>query len=410
MKILMISPNFSPELTGIGKYSGELAQWLTERGHQLEVFCTKPHYPMWEVDKNYRVSGYITEIRDGMTVRRIPCFIPKPDKVTTRNRLLMEFTFNFMSMRHWVPTLFRRNRFDMVLVVAPPFSTALFPILFCKLRRLPLITHVQDLQIDVALSLGMLRKNKLVQALLRIEKFIFEHSALVSTISCSMKAKIDSKRANSRTTLIPNWTDISSIYPRDTNTDLRSSLNLPANSYVCMYSGNLGEKQGLEIILRTAQFIRSSSQLHFVICGNGGSKSRLVELSRSLDLDNVTFLPLQPEERLNELLASADLHLVIQKTGTSDLVMPSKVTNILAAGRPILTNAEPGTELYEIVKLNSLGYVCENNEKDLANKILQATVEPKPFDLQQNCRRYAELNLVKDKILSDLEIELKGLL
>jgi colanic acid biosynthesis glycosyl transferase WcaI len=112
---------------------------------------------------------------------------------------------------------------------------------------------------------------------------------------------------------------------------------------VAIYSGNIANKQGIEIVVEAARLLRHRKDLMFVVCGNGPNRARLIE--SSADLDNIQFHDLQPRERLSDLLGMASVHLLPQIAGAADLVLPSKLTNMLASGRAIAATAEPGTGL-----------------------------------------------------------------
>ena len=101
---------------------------------------------------------------------------------------------------------------------------------------------------------------------------------------------------------------------------------------ICLYSGAIGEKQGLESILNVAEKLTDRKRLKFVICGSGPYKDKLILEAKNRNLNNVNFLPVQDKEIFNEFLNMADLHLILQKANAGDLVMPSKLTTILATG------------------------------------------------------------------------------
>ena len=108
----------------------------------------------------------------------------------------------------------------------------------------------------------------------------------------------------------------------------------------------MGAKQGLEVLTPLVESFRNDARVHFLFCGDGVYRQELERLIRGKA--NVTMMPLQPHDRLNELLNAADVHLLPQMGGVADLVMPSKLTGILASGRPVIAMADEGTQVAEV--------------------------------------------------------------
>lgn len=180
-----------------------------------------------------------------------------------------------------------------------------------------------------------------------------------------------------------------------------------------MYSGNMGNKQGLEIVIDVAKKFKSKDINHvkFIFVGDGVSKEGLIEMKNLDNLDNVLFFPIQPLELLPELLASADIHLVIQKKEAADLVMPSKLTNILSAGRTAIATAEPGTALYDVINSSDSGVVIEPENPDiLHDTLLDLIARDNLYNFEQNARKYAEEYLDKEMILKRFEKNIRKFL
>jgi len=146
-----------------------------------------------------------------------------------------------------------------------------------------------------------------------------------------------------RVRLFPNWVDTQLIRPDPAEDTLRIELGLQCATRVLLYSGNMGEKQGLELLVEAASRLKGEPDVLFLLCGDGAAKPRIERLAAGLP--NVRFIPLQPLQRLNALLNLAEVHLLPQREGAEDLVMPSKLTAILASGRPVVACASAGSEL-----------------------------------------------------------------
>ena len=346
MKILITGINFSPELTGIGKYTGEMARWLAARGDEVRVVTAPPYYPGWRVGEGYSTRRYSQEPATRLSVLRCPLYVPP--RPTGLRRVLHLASFALTS----APVLLFQAlvwRPDVVLVVAPPIAAAPVACLAARLGGAAAWLHVQDFEVDAAFSLGMLRSRWLQAVLRRLERRLLGRFDRVSTISGRMQERLLAKGvAPARVLLLPNWTDFSRIQPQTGENALRKRLGIAAGAPVLLYSGTLGAKQGLEMLLAVVAALSDVPGLVLLLCGEGPA---LAPLQRAAaDLHNVRFLPLQPADALNDLMGAADIHVLPQRADAEDLVMPSKLTTMMASGRAVVVNASPGSEVARVVE------------------------------------------------------------
>lgn len=412
MKVLIVSLNFSPEPTATGKYTGEMAEWLVSRGHDVTAISAPPHYPQWEVFENYRNKGFQSEFLNGIEVKRVPCYIPCSKKVRGFTRILMEVSFTLLSVFYWLPLFFSSRRFDAVIAICPPMQTAVFSLLYSKTRNVPFIFHVQDFQVDMAFRLGILKPNIFNRMLYKLEGFFIKRASYVSSITEAMLKRAEAKGVDpDRLIFLPNWADIQHVAPRDRNNALRKELGYTDSDFVVLYSGGMGVKQGLELLLEAAENTLGNPSIKYLIVGEGGAKDALVETAANKQLTNVQFLPLQPYEVLPDLLALSDVNVIIQRSEASDYVMPSKLTNILSAGRPVIATATEGSGLFEVIMKNQLGAVCEPGDVlDLVRAIEQLFHKRSELAVMgRAARQYAESYLDKEQILQRFEIQLKSI-
>jgi colanic acid biosynthesis glycosyl transferase WcaI len=407
MRILIFSLFFYPEPIGISKYTGEMAFWLAARDHEVEVITAFPNYPDWKVDPHYVHRSFHSEFVDKVRIYRTPVSISASHRVTTKQRIALEIQFAINSLRFWIPVLLFK-RYDVVFAVCPPTQLGLFPCIYSFLRRTPWIFHVQDLQADAALRLGMINGGW-GQLLYKFEYWLLRKATRVSTITEAMRRHIVGKGIPAENVwLFPNWSDISTIRPSTRENSFRKRFRFTDNQTVFMYAGNMGEKQGLELVIRAASHFQDMPDIQFVMVGNGAARQRLELLGNEKKLNNVHFLAVQPVELLSELLASADVHMIIQKPQVADFVMPSKLTNILAAGRPVIATAEEGTTLQSILVANGAGRVID--PEDLQAFIKAVLLLHNSLDLREelgkNARQYAEEFMDKERILSSFEAQL----
>jgi len=401
----LFSLNFFPEPTGTGKYSGELAEWLVAKGHDVDVIAGLPHYPKWEIEPGYRSICYRREIYNGVNILRAWHYVPPSDRLSTKTRILLESTFSISSSRYWLPRWFFNKKYDVVVAVSPPMQLGIFPLVYRWLRRVPWVLHIQDLQVDAAIRLGMLR-GRFSRSLYGIEYFLLNKATRVSTITEAMRRRIIEKGIpEKRTWLLPNWSDISFVRPLPHDNNFRRDVGIKDDQVLVMYAGNMGEKQGLELVIQAADSLRGNQRVEFFLVGSGAARTRLEQLASDLNLPNLQFLPVQPIERLPEMLAAADIHLVVQRREAADLVMPSKLTNILAAGRPSIATADEGTALHQVLTEHKAGIVTPpGNVSSLTDAIARMSIDPElRSELGRNARSYAERYLDKERILLEFE-------
>lgn len=403
-KLLFIGYNFSPELTGIGKYSGEMMHWLAKKGHDCTVLTSYPYYPYWKIQEPYRkhrfwfkkeVKNY--DSNGKLSVIRCPMYVP--NRPSGLKRIILDTTFTISAFLAIIPLLFQRKH-DWVISVAPSFQFGLLGVFYKKLKGAKHWHHIQDLQIEAAQDLGIIKSNKLLSILYGIEKTIFKNTDTISSISNGMIDRIE-RKAKMPLLLFPNWTDTSNFYPMENKSKLKKQFGFTNSDWVVLYSGAIGEKQGLEAILQAAKTLKHRNTIQFVICGTGPYKENLKILAKEMVLENIHFMPLQPKDQFNAFLNMADLHLVIQKEKASDLVMPSKLTTILAVGGHALVTANKTSSLYQLLKTFKMGQlVTAEDSKALAEGILKAYESQNNNTIKLSARAYAEKHLEINNVMT----------
>lgn len=403
MKILIYGINYKPELTGIGKYTGEMADWLASKNHDVCVVSAVPYYPDWRLAAGFR-NWYSSIVDAGVKVFRCPLYVPA--KPTTLKRLLHLISFVVASF----PVLFRLLlwRPQVVFVVEPSFFCLPFAWLYARLCGARLVLHVQDYEIDAMFGLGMMNKGWLMRLAFAVESFFMARVDCVSTISQSMMSLAEKKGAR-KTLFFPNWVDTDFISPVSDREFFRRQWDISNSTKIILYSGNMGEKQGLGLVLDVADKLQEKNVL-FLMVGEGAAKKQLQETAREKGLRNVRFEPLQPYASLPLLLACADIHLVIQKRGAADIVLPSKLTGILSAGGNSLITAEPETELGRLVRQYP-GIAVLVEPESLGDFLLklEAMLDGKQDSPNYIARSYAENFLSRESILLRFQASLSDL-
>ena len=342
-RIFIYAMNYSPEVAGVGRYTGEIGDYFVATGHEVAVLTTVPHYPGWKVLPPYRNGRYVRETQGGATIVRCPLIL--------------------------------RERMGGIWRLIAPLSFALTsaPLaLWRVLRHRPqTVLHVQDLEVDASFAVGHLAESPWLKRL----AYGFERRALrgfdrVITISARMAERLAEKGVPSnRIAIVRNWVDLDRLKPLDGVSPYRQELGIVETDCVVLYSGNIGAKQGLDDLIAAAERLSGRADIKFVIAGEGPAKKELA--ARAARLPNVRFLPFQPYARLSEFLGLADIHVLAQAAEAADLVLPSKLGGMLASGRRIIVTAAPGTELATFVEGAAI-VVPPGNAAALAEAIEQA--------------------------------------
>lgn len=398
MRILINGINFHPELTGIGKYTGEMAEWLVANGHEVRVITAPPYYPAWKISKNYSGYRYKKELQGGVVVYRCPLWVPKKPGGITRIIHLISFAITSMPLvianaLFWKP--------DIIFITEPPLSCAPVVLFSSWISRSKSWLHIQDFEVDAAFELGIIKIPLLGRIIKYLEVMLLSRFDVVSTISEKMLERLSSKTDKlKKTMLFQNWADTSSITPGTHNVPLKNELGIKADAIVLLYSGNMGKKQGLEQLVDAADRLIDNDDIVFVLCGDGAVREDLQKMT--CNMANVKMIDLQPKEKLGELMNMADIHLLPQKGGAEDLVMPSKLTSMLSSGRPVIATTSKDTQIARV--LSDCGTIVNPDDIDGLVEAIEVLAADKDLRLKmgQNARKYAEEYWDKNEILGKI--------
>lgn len=341
MRILIYGINFTPELTGVGRYTGDMAAWLAEQGHAVTVVTGYPYYPHWKLQEGYPVWRWSQRWQDGVSVIRCPLWVPRIPMTGTRILHLLSFA---LSSAPAALLAALRLRPDVVFVVEPTSFCAPVALLAARLVGAESWLHVQDIEMGAADRLGLFAsKRRGIRALARSYGRFLNAFARVTTLSGPMRAKLaEFGRPKESIGLFPNWVDTDKYRPVDASA-LRAEFGIADDDIVVLYAGNLGEKQGVESLLDLAALLEPNLEIRMVICGSGAARSRIE--ARLPQHPNVILLDPLPDDRFIELLSVADIHFLPQKHGITHFVMPSKLGPMMASGRVTVAQVEAGSEL-----------------------------------------------------------------
>lgn len=404
LRVLIVALNYAPDLVGCAKYTTELAEALVARGHLVEVVTAPPYYPNWVIGDGYSGARWSKEALGGVIVHRAPLYVP--GRPSGLKRLLHLASFGLSALPTAIAVA-RRFRPDLVFSVAPALTSTGAALAAAASARAASWLHVQDFEVDAAFDLGLLKGPLARRIALGFERLIFGGFDRVSSISPAMVRLLGDKGVE-RAIELRNWVDVDTtrVFP-SSNTDFRRTLGIDPAQIVALYSGNMAGKQGLEALAEVAvQLKKANAPVTLLLCGAGPGRADLE--ASCVGLDNVRFLPLQPLDRLPELLGTADIHLLPQRPEAADLVLPSKLAGMLASGRPVVAMAMPGTALASEVE--GCGMVVQPDADSMAAAILTLASDD---DLRRKlglvARERAETRWRKSAIIDAFEIEIKDL-
>src|SRR5258708_5360688 len=290
MRILIYGINCWPELTGVGKYTGEMAEWLAARGHDVRVVTAPPYYPQWKTAEGYSAWRYHRQSHAEVKIQRCPTWIPKKLTLFTRLVHLLSFAITSAPVILWQAYQYPP---DVVMVIQPPMFGVPIGWLAAKLARAKAWLHIQDDELEAAFELGFLRTRWLYRLCQRGERFLLNRFDRISSISPRMLNRLEHKGiCTDKQTLFPNWVDTQTIFPLNGDNPFRKELGFSGQDVVALYAGNMGRKQGLEILLKVARLLRDHPAIQLVLSGDGSTRRALME--KAAGLTNPRFLPLQP--------------------------------------------------------------------------------------------------------------------
>src|SRR2546421_764847 len=323
MRIIVWGINYAPEFTGIAPHNVAVCEFLVGQGHDVEMVTSFPYYPTWQKRPEDRGKLYRTDLLNGVPVHRCWHFVP--GRVSALKRIFHEGSFVFTST---LRALFLRHP-DVFVVVSPPLLLGVAAWLVGKLKRAPFVFHVQDMQPDAAVGLGMLKANWFTRALYGLEAFAYRHAARVSGITRGMLNAFRNKAVPDRKLVyFPNAIDLKEGEGAPPRGEFRKRHGFASEEFLAVYAGNLGVKQGLDVLLEAAALLQDQ-RIHFLVCGDGAQRDTLAARAREMKLPNLSMLPLQAGADYRALLLDADICFITQQAGVGNSFFPSKLLGLL---------------------------------------------------------------------------------
>jgi colanic acid biosynthesis glycosyl transferase WcaI len=369
MKILVLCPHFAPDVAPTGEVITSITRELAARSHRVHVVTALPWYRHHRIEDGWDGRLVRTQSTDWGRITRVHPF--PTDKTNIPARAM---AFGGFTALTGLTAAISRPRPDVVLAMSPPLTLGLAGWAAARLRRAPFVFNIQDVFPDVAVELGVITNAALIRVASWLERFTYLRSDAVTVLSDDLRDNVAGKvgaHHPERVRVIPNFVDTEHIRPAPRENSYREQYGLSGKTVV-MYAGNVGFSQSLDLILDAAAALAHEPDLVFVINGGGSARAELER--RAGGAANIRFIDMQPKDRLPEVLAAADIHVVPLRRGLGRSSVPSKMYSILAAGRPIVASVDPGTEVARVVEQAGAGLAVPPDDPEAFTKAVARLV------------------------------------
>jgi colanic acid biosynthesis glycosyl transferase WcaI len=374
MRILFLTMYYKPDNAATGILMAELAEELSQQGHDVRVITSMPHYSTNSIWPEYRGKFWRRERQGNIFVQRVWSYVPvHKDKLLPRFFSYLSFTLLSALAGLLMP------RPDVIVTPSPspPLTNGISAYLLGRLRGIPFITNIQDIYPDVAIRMGVMKNPVVVAGYKKLERFVYAHSQAVTVISEGFRRNLTDKGVPpEKITVIPNFIDAKFVSPHPRHNSFSADQGWDSK-FVVLFAGNVGMSQGLDTVLEAAGLLRETPDLLFAIVGNGASKPSLVAQAEKMGLQNVQFLPYQSYSDVPVLYSSADIGLIPLRRGFTNDSVPSKLFTIMGVARPVIASVDADSETAEAITAAECGLCIEpENAAALADAILKLYRDP----------------------------------
>jgi colanic acid biosynthesis glycosyl transferase WcaI len=378
---------FAPDHSGIALYATDFATYAAEQGHTVTVVTGFSWYPKWVKRPEDKRKLFRTDSYKGMKILRGYLYVPK--HVTTITRMIQEISFILFAGINFL----RAGKQDVIVVFTTPINLGLVGVLFRKLWGSKLLINIQDLQLDAAKSLGMLNKLPIVSVMNHLERYSYEKSDIVSSISTAMVGLVDKKGIEKeKTYLWPNWINVAEANSHGTKGSFRSKFPQYADKIIIGYAGNIGVKQGLSVLVDLSERFKHRKDIIFLIIGQGGDVDNLKKYASQKGTTNLDFIDFLSQEEYYNFLSDVDVVFISQKKDSGDVYFPSKLLGIMAKEKLTFVSADVDSEIYKVITENKLGITSDFGKIDqLEEQLTDYLNNPENFAIYRtNAYRYVQ--------------------
>jgi len=358
MKILFIADNFTPERNAQASLVYERAAYWVKWGHSVTVITCAPNFPEGKVFPGYKNKRCVETV-DGIRVVRVKSFISPNKGVLAR---ILDY-LSFMASGSFAALL--EPYHDVIVATSPQFFTAVAGWIVSTCKRMPFVFEIRDLWPDSIIAVGAMRKSFALSAIERLELFLYRRATKIIALTPAFKDNLVTRGISGKKIEVNiSGADLSRYQPRPRDHALATRLGFQPKHFVLGYIGTLGMAHGLQNVLHAAELLRGSDA-RFLIVGPGAERHGLMAEALRRSLDNVIFVDAQPKETMPSYWSICDAALVhLKDTPTFRTVIPSKIFEAMAMGKPILLSA-PAGEASKLIESEGAG-LCVPAESAVA--------------------------------------------
>jgi colanic acid biosynthesis glycosyl transferase WcaI len=391
--IWVASELYHPELTSTGFFMTGIAEKLAER-RRVEVLCGQPTYSM----RGTRHAR--NEIRKGVRIWRAPSTTFDKDRLAGRAMNTLTLTISI-----FLRALRRMRRGDQLLVVTNPPVLPFAMVLAAKIRGVESVVLIHDLYPDVLVATGMAASDSwVVRSYSSVARWLYDKADRIVVLGRDARELVVRRfaAASGRVIVIPNWSDSSRIRPASEKGDSVRRLMGLEDKFVVQHLGNMGRTHGIESMAEAAEILRQYANIHFMVVGSGFQRDRLLKRVADTGLTNVSVVPPCSDEDLESYLNACDVALISFRSGMAGVSVPSRMYNVMAAGKPILAVADVESEIAQVVSEEAIGVVVRpGDSRALAAAIMAAADNPSQLtNYGSRARKVAEGKYSSDAVLS----------
>ena len=372
-RFIVLCPHFTPDIAPTGRVMTQIVEGWATLGHEVHVVTALPWYRNHQVESGWRGRFVRRERTTWGSITRVHPFPSKSkSNLVARTAAFVVFSVIVGACAIVAGRSGGRRRIDAIVAMSPPLTLGLVGWLVAMARRSKLVFNVQDIFPDAAIRSGAVSNRAVIALASWLERFTYRRCAAVVVLSRDLQRNVRDKlssRYADRVHVIENFVDARGITPTGRMTAYRRELGI-GDEPVVMYAGNVGFSQSLDVLVTVARRIPRAT---FVINGSGSALEQTMRLADGLP--NVRFGRYQPEERLAEVLATADIHVVPLRAGLAHASVPSKTYSILAAGRCVVAAVDPDTEIDRLVRQAEAGVCVAPDDADALTAAIAAFVD-----------------------------------
>ena len=401
MKVLILTPAFPPEITGSGHLMFELAQSLSESGHAVTVITAIPRQRMGAQGSGdiYKKKLLVKE-----RIGAIDIFRPKILTLPLSNPLAKGMDHFLLALSYyWAGRHVGRQ--DLVMVYSPPLLLGLTGISLAKRYRSPLVFNAQDMFPRYAVDTGVMKNRLLIRFFTCIEEHVYAKATGITVHSSGNRDYLVSRGVDGKKIdILPNWVDTGRFRPGQKANELRKELGLE-KAFLVSYSGTIGWAQGLDTVIESARLLRNRPEIIFLIVGDGPRRKEYENTVLRERLNNIRLLQLLPREKYARLLQASDVCLISLHSNISTPVVPGKLFDIMATGRPVVANIPSSSDACEIIRVSQCG-ICfpPDRPRELSEAILHLLDNPAEADrMGRDGRQYVEQHFSREKCTGQYE-------